>query len=341
MLPRNVLAIRKTWGSTISSNGSHGLPHPSSTEILTTLTTKTSNATLLDYPHGSYTGMRTFNKIGIMDFTGHTARLANSLLQISFAPGGEEGGAKEDPEVVRGLAALRTHEVMKRETTDLVRAGLKFYYRQFKEPAQDLLSAVGETKVTVLCTWDPNDKEPTLLAHFEPLKTPKTPRCKVEVHGSPRHHATAKDSQWIRDRSKLEEALSKDSNEALLLDETTQDVYEGLSSNFFALDRATKTVVTAPLDSVLTGTILKVVLSVCEQHKIPVKFAFPNLKHVDDWEGAFLSSTSRLVLPIETIVLPDGSMKQFGESTTLELIRGQVLKECHKRAENLLSEEEL
>lgn len=158
MLPRNVLAIRKTWGSAISSNGSHGLPHPSTTEILTTLTTKTSHATLLDYPNGSYTGMRTFNKIGIMDFTGHTARLAHSLQQISFAPGGE-GGAKEDPEVVAGLAALRTHEVMTKETTDLVRAGLKFYYKQFKEPAQDLLSAVGETKVTVLCTWDPKVRD--------------------------------------------------------------------------------------------------------------------------------------------------------------------------------------
>jgi len=95
---------------------------------------------------------------------------------------------------------------------------------------------------------------------------------------------------FFSDRRNLEEALAKDSNEALLLDETTQDVYEGLSSNFFALDRNTKTVVTAPLDSVLTGTILKVVLNVCEQHKIPVKFAFPNLKHVDDWEGAFISS---------------------------------------------------
>ncbi|KAF9369349.1 hypothetical protein CPB97_003665 [Podila verticillata] len=341
MLPRNVLAIRKTWGSAISSNGSHSLSAPSTTEILTSLTTKTSHATLLDYPPGSYTGMRTFHKIGIMDFTGHTARLANSLQQISFAPGGEEEGAKEDPEVVAGLAALRTHEVMKKETTDLVRAGLKFYYKQFKEPAQDLLSAVGETKVTVLCTWDPKDKNPTLLAHFEPLRAPKTPRCKVEVHGSPRHHATAKDSQWVRDRSELEKALAKDSNEALLLDEATQDLYEGLSSNFFAVHRSTKTVVTAPLDSVLTGTILKVVLNVCEQHNIPVKFAFPNLKHVNDWEGAFISSTSRLVLPIESIVLPDGSTKQFGESATLELIRGQVFKECRKRVENLLSEEEL
>lgn len=99
--------------------------------------------------------MRTFRKIGIMDFASHTARLTNSLQQISFAPGGEKEGAKEDPEVVAGLAALRTHEVMKKEATDLVRAGLKFYYKQFKEPVQDLLSAVGETKVTVLCTWDP------------------------------------------------------------------------------------------------------------------------------------------------------------------------------------------
>lgn len=36
-----------------------------------------------------------------------------------------------------------------------------------------------------------------MIAHFEPLKMPKTPRVKVEVRGPPRPHATAKDSQWV------------------------------------------------------------------------------------------------------------------------------------------------
>ncbi|KAG0376813.1 hypothetical protein BGX24_007183 [Mortierella sp. AD032] len=328
MLPRNAIAIRKTLGT--------------ATGIITSLTSKTSTATLLDYPPGAYTGMRTFDKLGIMDFTGHTTRLANSLQQIHFPPQDPKGSVSdvndsESATATQGLAHLRRPGVMKEETTSLVKAGLQFYYKNLEEA----LGPADETKVTVLCTWDPKNQEPTLIAHFETLRTPKTPMCKVEVHGSPRHHATAKDSQWIRDRSGLEASLEKDSNEALLYEDTTQNIYEGLSSNFFALDRDRRTVLTAPLDSVLQGTILKVIMNVCNEDNIPVEFKFPNLKQTHEWEGAFISSTSRLVLPIEKLVMPDGSVKEFKPSPTIELIRREVLKECRKRVEPLLTEEDL
>jgi hypothetical protein len=51
--------------------------------------------------------------------------------------------------------------------------------------------------------------------------------------------------------------------------------------------------------------------------------------------------TSRLVLPIETIVLPDGSKKTFENSPAIELIRSQVLQECQRRVEALLTAQEL
>ncbi|KAF8967228.1 hypothetical protein BGZ46_000196 [Entomortierella lignicola] len=338
MLPRNALAIRKGLGS--------------SAEIITSLTSKNSTSILLDYPPGAYTGMRTFNRIGIMDFTGHTSRLATSLQQITFfnssgttpstsIPNQDQA---EDPVATQGLAPLRFQENMKAETTQLVQTGLKFYYNQLRQNLQNgeqSTALEGETKVTVLCTWDAEVKEPTMVAHFEPLLTPKFQRCKVEIHGSPRQKATAKDSQWVRDREDLVAALDKDSNEALLLDDATQDLYEGLSSNFYAFDRKRRTILTAPLGSVLLGTIQKAVLNVCDVEKIPVHYTFPNLKHIDEWEGAFISSTSRLVLPIEKIVLPDGSIKVFEESPTIELIRRQVLKECQRRIENLISEQDI
>ncbi|KAF9581710.1 heat shock protein 90, partial [Lunasporangiospora selenospora] len=229
-------------------------------EILTCLTHKSSDAILLDYPTGAYTGMRTFDQLGIMDFTGHTTRLANSLAQIRFPissdahsmlestpkvdPGTdaeagvtdritmdgsgslqkndclsmegaketkeeEEEEEEEDSRATEALVEFRRQDYMKKEATELVRAGLKYYYQQqgrleTDEHTQHLHpnyhASIGEdeTKVTVLCTWDYKKKEPLMIAHFEPLSTPKTPRCKVEIHGGPRHHATAKDSQWVR-----------------------------------------------------------------------------------------------------------------------------------------------
>ncbi|KAG0072673.1 hypothetical protein BGZ90_011841 [Linnemannia elongata] len=331
MLPRNAIAIRKTLGAATRA------------KIITAATHKTSTATLLDYPPGAYTGMRTFDKLGIMDFTGHTTRLANSLQQIHFPGQGAETSVVdsnvEAAAATKGLAPLRSLEVMKEETMNLVKAGLKFYY---KNRTDDVLGSADETKVTVLCTWDPENQEPTLIAHFEPLKTPTTLRCKVEVHGSPRHHATAKDSQWVkRDRRGLEASLDKDSNEALLVDNSTQDIYEGLSSNFFAFDRARRTILTAPLNSVLQGTILKVVMNVCNNENIPVEFKFPNLKEAHEWEGAFITSTSRLVLPIEKLVMPDGNVKGFEPSPTIELIRREVLEECRRRVEPILTKEDI
>ncbi|KAF9951491.1 hypothetical protein BGZ70_000952 [Mortierella alpina] len=327
MLPRNVLAIRKALGT--------------ATEILISTTPKSSQAMLLDYPSGSYTGMRTVNRIGILDFSVHTTRLANSLRQIQF-PGAT---AQEEQAVAAGLASLRQDEVMKKETTNLVRTGLLHYYKQLK---QDLPGNTGGTaaggddvKVTVLCTWDPEKQQPVLAAHFEPLKSPSTPHCKVEVHGSPRKQATAKNSQWVRDRSAILASMSKDSNEALLVDDATQDVYEGLSSNFFVLHRKRQSIITAPLGSVLEGTIMRSVIRVCKEKSIPVEYSFPNLKHIDEWEGAFLSSMSRLVLPIEKLILPGGRIKQFESSPTIESIRDSVEKECQNRVENLLSESDL
>ncbi|KAG0052198.1 hypothetical protein BGZ83_002885 [Gryganskiella cystojenkinii] len=287
MLPRNVLAIRRALDS----------------EVLTSLTSKTSTAMLLDFPPGAYTGM-------------HEIELATKAMDH-----------------------LRQESRMKLQAKEVVQSGLKFYYQHLREVLQQETLPEGETKVTILCTWDPQSQESAMVAHFEPLSTPKTQRCKIEIHGSPRQQATAKFSQWVRDRRVLEASMAKDSNEALLMDETTLDLYEGLSSNFFILDREKRSLVTAPLEHVLLGTIQKVVLSVCEKEKIPVEFRFPNLKHVDKWEGAFLTSTSRLLLPIKTVVMPDGSTKEFDENSTINLIRNGVIEECQKRVEPMFSDE--
>ncbi|KAF9574320.1 Sulfhydryl oxidase 1 [Mortierella alpina] len=143
------------------------------------------------------------------------------------------------------------------------------------------------------------------------------------------------------DRSSILASMSKESNEALLVDSTTQDVYEGLSSNFFVLHRKRQSIITAPQGSVLEGTIMRSVISVCKEKSIPVEYSFPNLKNIDEWEGAFLSSMSRLVLPIEKLILPGGHIKQFESSPRIESIRDRVQEECHNRVETLLSESEI
>lgn len=133
----------------------------------------------------------------------------------------------------------------------------------------------------------------------------------------------------IRDRITLEKHKSPNANEVLLTDNAGH-IYEGMASNFFAIVRenGSPILVTASTDHVLLGTIMKIVLHVCEKRSIPIKWSFPDLKDAIDgkWEGCFISSklvseqrneiyanillmthvgTSRLVLPIETIQFKD------------------------------------
>lgn len=102
-----------------------------------------------------------------------------------------------------------------------------------------------------------------------------------------------------RERRTLEKQKSPNANEVLLTDHDG-NVYEGMASNFFAVTRenGSPTLVTASLDFVLLGTIMKIVLRVCDERKIPIKWAFPNLKDASEgkWEGCFISSKSYLKL---------------------------------------------
>lgn len=143
-------------------------PKTASKNLSVSLTDKGSNDTLLEYPTGAYTGMRTSDYRGIMDFSCHVVRIADSLSQIQFSAAaaatmdkecsgqerkeegqGEEQNNKEEPDVVNALAQFRNAETLKPMMTDLVREGLRNYYSQALEE-----SSMGEAKVTVLCTWD-------------------------------------------------------------------------------------------------------------------------------------------------------------------------------------------
>lgn len=78
-------------------------------------------------------------------------------------------------------------------------------------------------------------------------------------------------------------------------------VLEGTQTNFFVV--AGGAVHTAN-EGILEGTVRTLVLEVCRKEGIPVVLHAPALAEVESWDGAFLSSTSRLVLPIDSVELP-------------------------------------
>ncbi len=99
--------------------------------------------------------------------------------------------------------------------------------------------------------------------------------------------------------------------------------FEGLSSNVVAVDEENGCIVTAPSDLVLSGTILQLLLAICEEESIPVKRESPKLSDLKRF-GVLITSTSRLALPVKQIIMPDGTLEVI--ETKKRLIQHLVTK---------------
>ena len=247
---------------------------------------ETSKDFLLSRPSGAYTTARTCATARrLFEWETHVGRTASSCAAML----GEGQTTLSD--------ALATPEALRPRLDETVGAAVKEYLSQHGD--------ADELKVTVLVTWDgEGDATGSIACHIAPLPRLPEPPVRVEVRGAPRSNAMAKDSTWVTERAPLE-ALMRDSavgsvNELLLATESG-DLLEGSQTNFFALvDGAVHTAG----DGVLEGTVRRLLLEVCEREGIPVKLTPPKLADAQKWEGALISSTSRLALPIDELYVP-------------------------------------
>ena len=93
-------------------------------------------------------------------------------------------------------------------------------------------------------------------------------------------------------------------------------ITEGSSSNFFAIYRKMDAkdhfiLRTAGLDKVLGGTVRELLIdkyaeneSTAQSISLTVCTEPPTIDEIEEWVGCFLTSTSRLVLPISEVILP-------------------------------------
>jgi len=125
--------------------------------------------------------------------------------------------------------------------------------------------------------------------------------------------------------------MSPDTDELILMDPKTHKMLEGTQTNFFAVKDFK--VVTAE-EGILKGTMRDLLLSVCNDLQIPVDFTPPVLDDIDSWSAAFLTSTSRLALPIHTIVYHDSENqrieKRFTTCPVIEKIMEAMAKEIER-----------
>ncbi|KAJ1656696.1 hypothetical protein IWQ61_003773 [Dispira simplex] len=268
-----------------------------------------------------------------------------------------------DPAVILFLRFNYDEEILKRVLTVMLQHGLVEF---LKLPV--VRSAHGEVKLTFVLTFDEQTHTPRCAIRIGSLQQLPISSCKVQVFPALRENPSAKDSQWVRDRQRISNAQLPDVNEVLLWNSQSDAIYEGMSSNFFVVQSISSSnepvppavltgeyktlvdghftqhlhvakfkLITAPPGSVLLGTIMKLVLKVCEENHIPVEYRYPTLSEARNgrWCGAFITSTSRLVLPIDIICIREhGQSHEYRvpESETVEFIRNEVRCQLMKTA---------
>jgi branched-subunit amino acid aminotransferase/4-amino-4-deoxychorismate lyase len=97
----------------------------------------------------------------------------------------------------------------------------------------------------------------------------------------------------------------------LLVHPHSGDVLEGASSNVFAIVGGE--VYTAE-EGVLHGSVRDTVLAACRDNGVPVHLRPPPggaAGVVDGWEGALISSTSRLAMPLDAVLVPRTAIPRF------------------------------
>jgi branched-subunit amino acid aminotransferase/4-amino-4-deoxychorismate lyase len=185
----------------------------------------------------------------------------------------------------------------------------------------------------------------------------------VLAAGAPRSNAAAKDSAWVAARSALEAAKPRDCEEVLLVEGGGGGgggggaVLEGTQTNFFAVVRG-GVLRTAGEDRVLAGTVRRLVLEVCAREGVPVVLEAPPLAglradgepgggkeeaEAEAWEACFLTSTSRLVLPVDEIewTRADGSRarRAFAPHPLVARIEASVAAEVAGHCSDVLGDE--
>ena len=288
------------------------------------------NEFILSYPSGAYTGMRTVHRDAIVELGTHMTRMTDSLSSIHF-----EGKTKSQTDAANeALKSLRDPVDFKTKVIPLLKKGLSEYYEHVD--ATTNTEHPSEAKISLMATYSFETQQPYFAAHFAALPSiPPNKRVKVGIERKERTAPEVKDSQWVRDRLNLEKNKPADMNEVLLMD-NQQRLYEGMASNFLVVKDGI--VLCASLDHILLGSILKIVIKVCQKHNILFKWEFPELEDAKQgkWEGCFLTSTSRLLLPIETIII-DGESIEFKEASPLvEFLRKQVASEIYGAAYKVL-----
>lgn len=274
---------------------------------------------LKNRPRGPYTTMRTLsNRKCIFQFGNHVQRLIDSSLvmmqqekeikqlseqQVLFNTMHSMDGV---PRAGNGYAieALNDHAQLFSIMKHVLRESVLAYERAF------LAEHAGhELKITVLICWDANNERFDVFSHVVDLMERPDRPVLADIRRGTRKDMKAKDSIWIEMRDAILDKKTKKSNEVIMC-EDDGIVREGLSSNFFVIKD--NFLVQTASEGILDGTVKQLIDKFAEEQSGSIKcdgetlrmvYSCPSLLELSQWRESFITSTSRLILPIYGFVI--------------------------------------
>ncbi len=165
--------------------------------------------------------------------------------------------------------------------------------------------------------------EPYFAYCIRDLPDPPSYCSVLAVNASTRSNPGIKATSWIRERQTLVALKGEKYNEVLLVNNEGL-IYEGLSSNFGVIKAGC--LLTAPDSVVLPGTVMQLVKQSCNALGIPVIEQCPNIEDVHSWQAAFITSTSRLLLPVYQLDYNNQYISFQQDCSIIKMLQEQVDK---------------
>jgi len=224
----------------------------------------------LQLPAGAYTTFITFEKNKALAYSLHLSRL-------------------EETSKLSGYEVLINREV-------------------FNKALSDLVNSINISNLKIRLILDFKNPLKTIYILAEPAQFPPEDYylkgVDVQISHLERMTPEAKKTDFIQASHKLRETLQGRLNEAVMVNENGE-LLEGLSSNFFGVING---VVQTASSGILEGITRRLVIDEIVKHKIPIRYAPIKIQEIGSLDEAFITSTSRFVLPIrkmDDIVIGD------------------------------------
>ena len=214
-------------------------------------------------PAGAYTTFRTYQKYFALHLNAHLSRLETS-------------------------SKLGGHPI--RLDTDQLRRNLRVALTQYP-------SSEARVRLTIPFGLDYGTIYIQMGALSVPTAAQRANGVKTITAQMQRNNPSAKLSNFIQSSQTARQRLQGGFEEILMVDESG-NILEGLTSNFYAvMDGEIRTAG----QGVLSGITRQIVLLLAEDAGYPVQLEAPKLANLVSFTEAFITSTSRAVLPITEI----------------------------------------